>query len=127
MPDLSVSDVKPFIGSKDFAVSRDFYVALGWKLNFDGGGIAELELGNSRFYLQKYYQKDWCENTMLHIKVRDAREWYGHVKAILDTQKYGEARVRPPVEQDYGALVTFVWDPAGVLLHFAQFLEHAES
>ena len=26
-----------------------------------------------------------------------------------------------PQEQSYGALVTFVWDPSGVLLHFAEY------
>jgi len=28
--------------------------------------------------------------------------------------------VQAPKRQDYGALVTFVHDPAGVLLHFCQ-------
>ena len=122
MEKLRISDIKTFIGSKDYAVSRDFYVALGWKLNFDGGDLAELELGNCRFYLQKYYQKQWCHNSMLHITVQDAQAWYEHVAAVLEKRTYGEARVQPPKMQDYGAMVTFAWDPAGVLLHFAQFV-----
>jgi len=120
MANLNSSDIKTFIGSKNFEESRDFYVALGWKLNFDGGDLAELELGNNRFYLQKYYQRKWCENSMLHITIEDAEAWYKHVTAVLEVRSYGAARVRPPKEQDYGALVTFVWDPVGVLLHFAQ-------
>ena len=32
----------------------------------------------------------------------------------------GPPRVNPPKEEDYGALVTYIWDPAGVLLHMAQ-------
>lgn len=123
MEKLRISDIKTFIGSKDYAVSRDFYVALGWKLNFDGGDLAELELGNCRFYLQKYYQKQWCHNSMLHITVQDAQAWYEHVAAVLEKRKYGAARVQSPKMQDYGAIVTFVWDPAGVLLHFAQYVE----
>ncbi len=117
------SDIKPFIGSKDFDESRDFYVAMGWKLNFDIGDLAELELGGHRFYLQKYYQREWCENTMLHITVDDAKSWHEHTEKILAIRPYGEARVNKPVEQGYGALVTFVWDPAGVLLHFAEPLD----
>lgn len=69
---LAATDVKPFVGSKDFALSRDFYVAMGWSLNFDAGDLAELQLGDHRFYLQKYYQRQWCDNTMLHITVNDA-------------------------------------------------------
>ncbi len=120
MPNLSASDIKPFIGSRDFDQSRDFYVALGWKVNFDTGDLAELELGKHRFYLQAYYQRQWCENSMLHITVEDAEGWYRHAKAVLEDRVYGAARVKAPKMQDYGALVTHVWDPVGVLLHFAQ-------
>ena len=117
---LATSDIKPFIGSRDFDESRDFYVAMGWKLNFDAGDLAELQLGDHRFYLQKYYQRNWCENSMLHITVDDAQSWFQHATKVLKERSYGAAKVREPSEQSYGALVTFVWDPAGVLLHFAQ-------
>lgn len=63
MPTPAVADAKPFIGSFGFDGSRDFYVALGWKLNWEHDRIAELELGDCRFYLQRYYDKTWCENT----------------------------------------------------------------
>lgn len=120
MDDLTVLDIKPFIGSKKYAESRDFYVALGWKLNFDAGNLAELQLGDCRFYLQDYYQRKWCENSMLHITVTDAAAWHRHARDVLAARSYGAARVNPPTEQEYGALVTHVWDPVGVLLHFAQ-------
>ena len=123
MNNLNCSSVKTFIGSKDFNESRDFYISLGWKLNFDRGDIAELELEGSSFYLQKYYQKDWCENTMLYIAVEDAEAWYKYVTTVLENNSFGDARVQAPIKQDYGALVTFVHDPSGVLLHFAQMLE----
>ena len=35
--------------------------------------------------------------------------------------EFGDARVAPPQQQDWGAIVTYVWDPCGVLLHFTQF------
>ncbi|MBT8123553.1 MAG: hypothetical protein KJO81_01870 [Gammaproteobacteria bacterium] len=124
---LANSDIKPFIGSKNYEESRDFYVAMGWTLYFDTGDLAELQLGSHRFYLQNYYQRKWCQNTMLHITVADAHSWYTHAVNILESRSYGAAKVRPPTEQDYGALVTFVWDPAGVLLHFAQPLQQANG
>ena len=117
---LLVSDIKPFIGSKDYGLSRDFYVALGWHVNFESSELAELQLGDHRFYLQAYYQKDWCNNTMLHITVDDAQSWYERASSVLSSRDFGPARVREPARQDYDALVTFVWDPAGVVLHFAQ-------
>ena len=123
---LLVSDIKPFIGSKDFELSRDFYVALGWQVKFESPELAELQLGDHRFYLQAYYQKDWCNNTMLHLTVDDAQSWYERASSALSSRDFGPARVRKPTPQDYGALVTFVWDPAGVLLHFAQPLDSSE-
>ncbi len=120
MHNLGASDIKAFIGSRDYDQSLDFYVAMGFKLNFDAGDIAELELGNCRFYLQKYYQKQWCENSMLHITVEDAEAWHRKAKEVLAKRPYGAARVKAPAFHDYGALVTHVWDPVGVLLHFAQ-------
>ncbi len=120
MHNLKASDIKAFIGSKDFVLSRDFYVAMGFKLNFETGDIAELELGNCRFDLQDYYQRQWCENSMLHITVEDAEAWHRNAQNVLASRTYGAARVKAPEMQDYGALVTHVWDPVGVLLHFAQ-------
>jgi hypothetical protein len=57
---------------------------------------------------------------MLHITVEDARGWYEHVAAVLASNKWPAARVQPPKLQPYGALVTFVHDPTGVLLHLCQ-------
>ena len=126
MADPTGTDVKPFIGSNDFVASRDFYVALGWQVNWDRGDIAELELAGHRFYLQRYYLKQWCDNTMLHITVDDAQAWYDHASAVISNHTFasvaGGTRVAAPQEQDYGAIVTHVWDPAGNLLHFAQYL-----
>jgi hypothetical protein len=113
-------DVKPFVGSRDFGVSIDFYVALGWTLNFRQADIAELELGGCRFYLQRYYQRQWCNNSMLHITVDDAQAWFEHVSRVLEKRNYGAARVKAPERAGYSSLVTYVWDPVGVLLHFAQ-------
>lgn len=125
MPSPPVArDVKPFVGARDFDRSRDFYVALGWQLRFDTGeGLACLELAGCRFYLQDHYAKDWCENSMLHVTVDDAAAWHEHVTAVLTTGDFAPARVAAPRQEPYGALVTYVWDPSGVLLHLAQPLD----
>ncbi len=41
-PDLNTLNLKTFIGTIDFDQSRDFYLALGWKVNFEEGELAEL-------------------------------------------------------------------------------------
>lgn len=121
MPNLAVSALKTFVGARDFEVSRDFYVALGWTLNWEDEGLAELELGGFPFYLQRYYHKGWCENSMLHVTVDDAAAWHEHAKAVIEAGDFkGSPRVSEPRKEDYGALVTYIWDPSGVLLHMAQ-------
>lgn len=120
MSDLTVSDVKVFVPAKDFATSRRFYTTLGWRETWADGGLAELELGGVRFYLQDFYAKDWAENFMLYVAVDDAEAWWAHVRTVLADGAFPDARVQPPKPEAYGALVTYVWDPSGVLLHFAQ-------
>ena len=121
MVNLDASGVRTFVGTRNFEDSRDFYVALGCTLNWERDGLAELELGGCRFFLQRYYNRQWCENSMLHVTVEDATAWYEHAKRVIDQGSFGgPPRVNPPKEEDYGALVTYIWDPAGVLLHMAQ-------
>ncbi len=117
------TDVKVFVPAKNFQESLGFYEALGWQVNFraENDDIAELELAGSRFYLQNYYNKDWANNFMLHITVDDADAWWRHASGVIESSNYKYARLKAPEEQPYGALVTHVWDPSGVLLHFAQF------
>jgi predicted lactoylglutathione lyase len=120
---LLATDVKVFVPAKNFQDSLQFYTALGWKLNFraENDDIAELELADCRFYLQNYYNKAWANNFMLHITVQDAQSWHDHAATVIEQGKWKHARLQAPQEQPYGALVTHVWDPSGVLLHFAQF------
>jgi len=113
--------LRPFVGAKDYELSRDFYQALGWQLSFDTGDLAELTLNGSGFFLQRYYQADWCNNTMLHLTVDSADEWFDRASDLLSKDGRGDAWVRPPERQDYGARVTFLCDPSGVLWHLAEY------
>jgi predicted lactoylglutathione lyase len=117
---VSGTDLKTFVGSKDFSTSRDFYVAIGWTLNWEQGDLAELQLDHCKFFLQRYYQKAWCNNSMLHLTVNDAHAWHQLVTDVLAQRSFGAARTTAPKLEQYGALVTHVWDPSGVLWHLAQ-------
>lgn len=124
MGTLTAKDVKMFVPALDFAKSLQFYEALGWQVNWvaDDNGLAILELANGRFYLQNYYNKEWADNFMMHIVVDDAHAWWEHANSVIATGNYKFARMQKPKEEPYGAVVTYVWDPSGVLLHFAQFV-----
>ena len=119
---LAVTDVRPFVPAQDFARSLAFYTALGWStLWTDGEGLALLPLGGRQIMLQDFYVKEWAENSMLFVEVADAVEWYRHIERVLADGAHAPARVAEPQQMEWGALVTYAWDPCGVLLHFTQF------
>jgi hypothetical protein len=64
--------------------------------------------------------KQWANNSMITVDVADAIAWFEHATTVIANGSFGEARVAPPKVEDFGATVTFVWDPSGVLLHFTQ-------
>lgn len=123
MIDLKASDLRTFVPAKDFATSKDFYVSLGWKLKWSDDNLALLEIANQRFYLQRYYVKEWAENSMLHISVEDAESCFKQITELIGSGRFPGVRASNPKREPYGALVTYVWDPAGVLLHLAQWTD----
>jgi len=114
------SDIKVFVPARDFEESLRFYEALGWTRQWEHDGLAEIELAGVRLYLQDFYVQAWAENFMIYVDVEDAHAWYEHVRAVLQRGDFSSARVEPPTHEDYGALVTYVWDPSGVLIHCAE-------
>ena len=82
----NASDMKLFVPALNFGQSVDFYEGMGWKVNgrADDDSLAELELANSRCYLQNYYNEDWANNFMMHITVDDARAWWEHASKVIE-------------------------------------------
>lgn len=117
---LSVTDIKVFAPAKDFETSLAFYKALGWECNWSNKELAELSLGDHRFFLQNYYHKGWANNFMFYINVEDVQAWYEHAKEVLEKPEFKKARIKAPAKQNHGDIVCYVWDPSGILLHFAQ-------
>lgn len=115
------SDVKIFVPAKDFQLSLDFYLALGWKQNWNyENSLAELELGGCRFLLQDFYVEEWAHNFMIYVEVENVLEWYEHVKNIIDGQsRFSNCRINAPKEEPHGK-VSYVWDPSGVLIHLVE-------
>jgi len=113
-------DVKPFVPARDFDVSLQFYQDLGWAMNWREGGLAELHLGDARMLLQDFYVPEWAENFMLYVPVDDAEAWHRHASDVIAILPDSGARVALPKRESYGAVVTYVWDPSGVLIHFAE-------
>lgn len=119
------SDVKVFVPAKDFALSKRFYAALGFHPNWAEGDLAEFELFGHRFLLQNLYHPVWAEHFVLWVRVEDADAWARHASDVIGKGDFPGARVEGPRDESWGFRVTYVWDPSGVLLHFAEPLRGA--
>ncbi|MEM7738979.1 MAG: hypothetical protein AAF267_24720 [Deinococcota bacterium] len=52
--------------------------------------------------------------------VNSAQDWYEHFESIDLVNKFGGTKVSAPELMPWGLIIAHVWDPAGVLLHFAE-------
>lgn len=112
--------IRPFIGSKDFQLSRNFYRDLGFKESVLSEKMSVFHSGNLSFYLQDAYVKDWVDNTMVFMEVDDVDLFFEELMVLDLTSKYKNVRVIPISYRDWGR-ECFVHDPSGVLWHFGQF------
>jgi predicted enzyme related to lactoylglutathione lyase len=120
MIDIKVKELRFFVPAKDFETSKDFYRSLGWTIVWSNQDLALLEIANQRFYLQRYYVKEWAENCVVHVMVEDAESSFRQISELLSSGRFPGSRVSTPRQESYGAWVTHVWDPSGVLLQLAE-------
>lgn len=86
--------LRPFVPAKDFAVSKRFYQAVGFRISYQDDSIAALKQGGQSFILQNFYNEQLAENFMLQLMVRDADAWWrDHVDAQAIVADFG---VKPP-------------------------------
>ena len=116
-----INDFKPFVPSNDYEVSKSFYECMGFKINWDAGEVCEIDTSfGYRFLLLPKNHNNYAHSLMLHFMVDSAQDWYEHFKSVGLEKQFNGTKVAPPKLEPWGLLITYVWDPAGVLLHFAE-------
>jgi len=117
----TISDFKPFVPSNEYEVSKAFYECLGFTISWDSGDVCEVDTGfGFRFLLLPKNHNNYAHSLMLHFDVGSAQEWYDYFLSVGLTEKFAGTKVAAPKLMPWGLLITYVWDPAGVLLHFAE-------
>ncbi len=112
---------RAFLPTQDLALSKAFYEALGFRKLLDGKvAIFAVGEGDGGFILQRYYQKDWAENTMMQLLVDDLDAWWAHIASLDLPRKFSVQPPKPPAMQPWGLRVAYLYDPCGVLWHVAQ-------
>ncbi|MEL6950505.1 MAG: hypothetical protein AAGM16_10390 [Pseudomonadota bacterium] len=117
----TIKDFKPFVPSNDYAVSRAFYEHMGFTINWSNDEACEIDTNfGYRFFLLPKNHNNYAHSLMLHFMVDSAQAWYDHFVDIQLAETFEGTKVAAPELMPWGLLLTYVWDPAGVLLHFAE-------
>lgn len=115
-----VKSIRPFIGAKNFGLSRSFYRELGFQEIVIGHDMSLFQIEGMGFYLQDAYVKDWINNTMIFLEVDDAARYFAALQALDLPAKYAGVKLSPVREEDWGS-ECFLHDPSGNLWHFGAF------
>lgn len=113
--------IRPFIGAKNFDLSRRFYSDLGFQESILSPGLSYFKTEGIGFYLQDADVRDWIDNTMVFLEVEDVRRFWNELTALDLTTKYPGVRLVPVREEAWGR-ECFLHDPSGILWHFGEFV-----
>ena len=110
----------PFVPSgPHFARSIEFFAALGFEKQWEGGGLAGLRFGGAYFLLQDIDVPEWQKNQMITFEVDDLDLYWSEIDAKNLPARFAGVRLRPPTEFPWGREVHVV-DPGGVCWHVRQ-------
>ncbi len=114
--------IRPFIGAKNFVLSRSFYRDLGFQESILTHDMSYFKTDGLGFYLQDANVKDWIDNTMIFLEVEDIAQYWNELQALNLTAKYKNVRLVPIRDYDWGR-ECFVHDPSGILWHIGEFIK----
>ena len=112
--------IRPFIGAKNYEVSRNFYRDLGFQESVLSADMSYFDSQGFGFYLQNAYVEDWVNNTMVFMEVENVNHFWNELVALALPSKYETVKLVPVRNLDWGK-ECFVHDPSGILWHFGEF------
>jgi len=78
---MEILSSKPFIPSgENFDLAKSFFLALGFKTEWEQNGLISLKWGACEFILQKFDNKEFAENLMMSIGVSNLSEFEMELK-----------------------------------------------
>jgi hypothetical protein len=114
--------IRPFIGAKNFEISRNFYRDLGFNESILFHNMSYFSKDRCGFYLQDAYIKDWIDNSMIFMEVDDAYSCWKEIQSLNLAARYNGVKLTPVREFDWGR-ECYMHDPSGILWHFGEFVK----
>ena len=126
MANYRTIEIKAFVPAKDFRLSQEFYVDLGFNLAWGDDHLAEFRCDEASFLLQNFYNEAHAANFMMHLLVEDVDAWWAKVEARNISEKYG-ITVQQPEDRPWGLRDFVLVDPTGVLWRIAQTMKRSPA
>ena len=112
--------IRPFIGAKNFELSRSFYRDMGFEESILTPALSVFQTEQLGFYLQNAFVEDWINNTMVFLEVDDVGRYRNELLALDLTSKYTGVKLTPIRTEQWGR-ECFLHDPSGILWHIGEF------
>lgn len=116
---MNVVEIKAFVPARDYQVSKQFYIDVGFTLASDTEGVAYFHHGDASFLLQNFYVEEHARNFMMHLLVEDVDAWWQRVHDSGLPAKYG-ITLEPPQQRPWAMRDFVLADPSGVKWRIAQ-------
>jgi uncharacterized glyoxalase superfamily protein PhnB len=116
---LGAVEIKAFIPTKDYALSKQFYEAIGFICAFSDDEIAYFHFGECSFLLQNFHVVEHTQNCMMHLLVENVDDWHAHVVKERIAERFS-VRIDTPQDQPWAMRDFVMFDPSGVLWRIAQ-------
>ena len=116
---LSAVEIKAFLPARDFELSKQFYLTLGFELPWSSDDLAYVRHGNTSFLLQAFDHPEFIKDYQMHLLVESVDDWHAHLVATGIAERF-KVSIGTPQDQAWGMRDFTLFDPSGVLWRIAQ-------
>lgn len=110
---MDIKEIRPFVPSKDYDLSKSFYESLGFEGESAGPDLTIFRKSGCTFFLQRYYNEEFANNLMLQLIVENIDAAYELVSGLNEV-KHSKIKREP-----WGSVV-YLWGPSGELWHITE-------
>ena len=123
---LAAVEVKAFVPAADFALSKEFYLAVGFELPWSSEDLAYVRYGETSFLLQAFNEPAFIRHFQMHLLVENVDDWHAQVLSSGVASRFG-VKVGALQDQPWAMRDFTLFDPSGVLWRVAQNTPRAEG
>jgi hypothetical protein len=123
---LAAIEIKAFVPAADFALSKEFYVALGFEIPWSSEDLAYVRHGETSFLLQAFNEPAFIKNFQMHLLVESVDAWHAQVLSSGVASRFG-VKVGEPQDRPWAMREFTLFDPSGVLWLVAQNIPRGEG